>query len=199
MSEQLHEAAERARLERRRRLVREVTPYLEPDEHVLDATTGRGARNLTGPSRPEASILRVVATERRLLVLRKKAFRHFVVQAFGYETARVSLGFTAEAGGEIEIVGAASRVRVIGVPEMDLEPFFLICEMHMDPSRLEVSLEDPPALPPAREPSLYRDEVRVRELEPTRVGASVDDDSWSFLDMIPSSGPLEIPRTRSGS
>lgn len=189
MSEKLHEAAERARLERRRRLVREVTPYLEPGEHVLDATTGRGAADLAGSSRREASILRVVATERRLLVLRKKAFRHFVVQAFGYETSRVSLGFTAEAGGEIEILDAASRVRVIGVPELDLEPFFLICEMRMDPSRLEVSLEEPPALLAAgQELSADHDEIPIRELEPAQVGASADDDAWSF-SMTPRSGP----------
>jgi hypothetical protein len=192
MSEQLHEAAERARLERRRRLVREVTPYLEPDEHVLDATTGRGARNTPGSSRAEAAVLRVVATERRLLVLRKKAFRHFVVQAFGYQTARVSLGFTAEAGGEIEIVGGSSSVRVIGVPEMDLEPFFLICEMHMDPSRLAISLAEPPAsLAAAREPFADEDTIRIPELEAAEVSLSSDDDAWSFLSMTPRSQPPE--------
>ena len=113
-----HNADERARLERRRRLVAEVAPYLAPGERVREATTGRGGRPL------EPAALRVVLTDQRLIVLRKKAFRQFAVQEFSFDSSRVWLGFTAEAGGELEVSDAAHRTHVSlsGVPELDLEP-----------------------------------------------------------------------------
>ena len=103
MSRQLHDAAERARLERRRRLVGEVAPYLAPGEHLLEATTGKGPVHGHGGRQRELTSLRIVVTDRRLILLRKKAFRQFAVQTFSFASSRVSLGFTPEAGGELDV------------------------------------------------------------------------------------------------
>jgi len=182
MSEQLREAAERARLERRQRLVREVAPYLEPGEHVFDATSGRSATR-HGGERHEPATLRVVVTDRRLLVLRKKAFRQFSVQAFSYATARVSIGFTAEAGGEVAISDLAGEVRVGGIPELDLEPLFAALLGRIEEERLEIELENDAGAPagpqePEELPVVVSDEEAgssigsgVRLVEPLRVGA----------------------------
>jgi hypothetical protein len=146
MSEQLHEAAERARLERRRRLVAEVAPYLTPGERVREATTGKGAAS--GPAaRPrDPAAIRVVVTDQRMILLRKKAFRQFAVQEFSFDTSRVWLGFTAEAGGELEVSDTSRRTRVSvsGIPELDLEPLFLALRDRMAADQLDVWLDPPP-------------------------------------------------------
>jgi len=174
MSEQLHAAAERARSERRQRLVREVAPYLEPGEHVSDATTGRA-------DGPEGATLRVIATDRRLLVLRKKAFRQFAVQTFSYAGARVSIGFTAEAGGELLVADDEDEVRVVGIPELDLEPLFTSLVDRIEQERLEVALEGGDEIETRRaamdvavvvpdEPVATPVGASVRLVEPARVG-----------------------------
>ncbi|HXY72735.1 MAG TPA: hypothetical protein VEM41_09335 [Actinomycetota bacterium] len=177
MNEQLHEAAERARSERRQRLVREIAPYLEPGEHVLDATTGRSE----GPQ--ESATIRVVATDRRLLVLRKKAFRQFSVQSFSYASAHVSIGFTAEAGGELMVADTAGEVLVVSIPELDLEPLFASLVDRIEEERLEVALDQGEAQPwrfavSGEFPVVLTDEevgspvgAGVRLVEPMRVGA----------------------------
>jgi hypothetical protein len=158
MSEQLHEAAERARLERRRRLVAEVAPYLTPGERVLEATTGKGAA--TGPAaRPRDPVaIRVMVTDQRMILLRKKAFRQFAVQEFSFDTSRVWLGFTAEAGGELEVSDTSRRTRVSisGIPELDLEPLFLALRDRMAGDQLDVWLIRRPR-GPARRPASTSD------------------------------------------
>ena len=194
MSEQLHAAAERARSERRQRLVREVAPYLEPGERVLDATTGRSE----GPHEPAQ--LRVIATDRRLLVLRKKAFRQFSVQTFSYASARVSIGFTAESGGELMVADAAGEVVVVGIPELDLEPLFAVLVDRIEERRLEVALDRGdlrPAVPaPSDElPVVLTDEevgspvgAGVRLVEPMRVGAQTIEEILAAAGFPPEPG-----------
>jgi len=197
MSEQLHEAAERARSERRQRLVREVAPYLEPDERVLDATTGRSEGH-------EATTLRVIATDRRLMVLRKKAFRQFSMQTFSYASARVSIGFTAEAGGELVVADAAGDIRVVGIPELDLEPLFASLVDRIEEQRLEVALEHGDAVEfrPARTetgdyPVVLTDEeagspvgAGVRLVEPMRVGAQTIEEILAAAGFPPEPAPV---------
>ena len=136
MSEQLHEAAERARQERRRRLVGEVAPYLAPGEHVVEATSGRGVT----PGQSEDAPLRIVVTDQRMILLRKKAFRQFAVQAFAFDRSRVSLGFTPQAGGEMDVSDPVDRrrVSVTHIPELDLEPLFVSLRGRLDDDRLDV-------------------------------------------------------------
>jgi len=194
MSEQLHEAAERARSERRQRLVREVAPYLEPGERVQDATTGRSE----GPHEPAQ--LRVIATDRRLLVLRKKAFRQFSVQTFSYASARVSIGFTAESGGELMVADAAGEVVVVGIPELDLEPLFAALVDRIEEERLEVALDQGDAAashPPVSDerPVVLTDEevgspvgAGVRLVEPMRVGAQTIEEILAAAGFPPEPG-----------
>jgi len=199
MSEQLREAAERARSERRQRLVREVAPYLEPGEHVFDATSGRSTTR-HGGERHEPATLRVVVTDRRLLVLRKKAFRQFSVQAFSYATARVSIGFTAEAGGEVAISDLAGEVRVGGIPELDLEPLFAALLGRIEEERLEIELENGPGVSggpqePEEPPVVVSDEEAgssvgsgVRLVEPLRVGAQTIEEILAAAGFPPEPG-----------
>jgi hypothetical protein len=194
MNEQLHAAAERARSERRQRLVREVAPYLEPGERVLDATTGHSE----GPNEP--ATLRVIATDRRLLVLRKKAFRQFFVQTFTYATSRVSIGYTAEAGGELMVADAGGEVVVVGIPELDLEPLFAALVGRIEERRLEVALEQddlPPtvASPAVEVPVVLTDEeagspvgAGVRLVEPIRVGAQTIEEILAEAGFPPEPG-----------
>jgi hypothetical protein len=186
MSEQLHEAAERARLERRRRLVAEVAPYLTPGERVLEATTGKGAAS--GPAaRPgDPGAIRVLVTDQRMILLRKRAFRQFAVQEFSFDTSRVWLGFTAEAGGELEVSDTSRRTRmsIAGIPELDLEPLFLALRDRMAVYQLDVWLDPPPEDPSVLadldeltavdEPEALEPVIELPEVEPVpvRVGDS---------------------------
>jgi hypothetical protein len=183
MSEQLHEAAARARQERRRRLVGEVAPYLAPGEHVVEATSGRGAT--TGQS--EDAPLRIVVTDQRLILLRKKAFRQFAVQAFAFDRSRVSLGFTPQAGGEMDVSDPVDRrrVSVTDIPELDLEPLFVALRERLDDDRLDVWTAPP--WNAAEPPVTASDEDEVVDLaaseereadvielrEPEHVGATI--------------------------
>lgn len=182
MSEQLHEAAERARQERRRRLVGEVAPYLAPGEHVVEATSGRGVT----PGQSEDAPLRIVVTDQRLILLRKKAFRQFAVQAFAFDRARVSLGFTPQAGGEMDVSDPVDRrrVSVTDIPELDLEPLFGALRGRLDEDRLDVWTAPPwhaaePSAGPGAENvvdlgAAEETEADVIELrEPEHVGAPI--------------------------
>jgi hypothetical protein len=226
MSEQLHDAAERARLERRRRLVGEVAPYLAPGEHVLEATTGKGPVHGHGGRQREPFSLRIVVTDRRLILLRKKAFRQFAVQAFSFDTSRVSLGFTPEAGGELDVTDPTDgeHVSVTSIPELDLEPLFLALRDRMAAERLDIWI-DPPAretdhplfLPELDDPASpvgTADEESVIDLsapqpEPARVGASTIEEilvaagfppeSMSEPAMAPEMGSATLASTTSAS
>jgi hypothetical protein len=183
MSEQLHEAAQRARQERRRRLVSEVAPYLAPGERVVETTSGRGVT----PGQSEDAPLRIVVTDQRLLLLRKKAFRQFAVQAFGFERSRVSLGFTPQAGGELDVSDPVDRrrVSVTDIPELDLEPLFVSLRGRLDDDRLDVWTAPPwhaaePAAPAGGESDIVdlgpaeESEADVIELrEPEHVVATI--------------------------
>jgi hypothetical protein len=215
MSEQLHEAAERARLERRRRLVAEVAPYLSPGERVLEATTGKGAAHGAGERPRDPAALRVVVTDRRLILLRKKAFRQFAVQEFSFASSRVWLGFTAEAGGEVEVSDTAHRTHVslAGVPELDLEPLYLALRERMAPDQLDVWLDPPPAEAPsivltdvddlamAEEPAVADViELPEAEPEPVRVGGSTIEEILLAAGFPPESveGPTAVPSMHLG-
>jgi hypothetical protein len=138
MSEKLQEAAERTRLERRRTLMHEVSPFLEPGEDVVEVTGGRVAAE----GSPEHGVaVRVAATDRRLLVLRKRAFRQFAVDEFGYGASAVWLGYTVETGGLLELEDPTKHMRIGSVPELDLEPFFVACSGAMAADRVNISLE----------------------------------------------------------
>ena len=114
----------------------EVAPYLAPGEHVVEATSGRGVT----PGQSEDAPLRIVVTDQRLILLRKKAFRQFAVQAFAFDRSRVSLGFTPQAGGEMDVSDPVDRrrVSVTDIPELDLEPLFLALRARLDDDRLDV-------------------------------------------------------------
>lgn len=116
----------------------EVSPFLEPGEDVLEVTGGRVAAE----GSPEHGVaVRVAATDRRLLVLRKRAFRQFAVDEFGYGSSAVWLGYTVETGGLLELEDPTKRMRISSVPELDLEPFFLACSRAMAADRVNISLE----------------------------------------------------------
>lgn len=138
MSERLQEAAELARYERRRRLQREIARFVDPGERVIEVTAGRIA---TPGSAHDGAAVRVAVTDRRLLVLRKMAFRQFAVDEFGYADVAVSLGFTAQAGGLLVLEDPGKRVAVDGVPEFDLQPLYAACGPRTGPDRVKISLE----------------------------------------------------------
>jgi hypothetical protein len=212
MSEQLHEAAERARLERRRRLVAEVAPYLAPGERVLEATTGRGTIHGPGERPRDSAVLRVVVTDERLILLRKKAFRQFGVQEFDFHTSRVWLGFTAETGGELEVGDTAHRTHasLSGVPELDLEPVYLALRERMQAEQLDVWLDPPqsegPSIvltdvddlvdldeAPAPEPV-----IDVPEPKPVRVGGSSIEEILVAAGFPPESVEGSVPSVQFG-
>ncbi len=206
MSEQLHEAAERARQERRRRLVGEVAPYLAPGEHVVEATSGRGVT----PGQSEDAPLRIVVTDQRLILLRKKAFRQFAVQAFAFERSRVSLGFTPQAGGEMDVSDPVDRrrVSVTDIPELDLEPLFVALRGRLDDDRLDVWTAPPwhAAEPSAAAPEVIdlgaseEGEADVIELrEPEHVGATIGGSTIEEILVAAGFPPesLESPAARS--
>lgn len=212
MSEQLHEAAERARLERRRRLVTEVAPYLAPGERVLEATTGRGTIHGPGERPRDSAVLRVVVTDQRLILLRKKAFRQFAVQEFDFDTSRVWLGFTAEAGGELEVGDTAHRTHasLSGVPELDLEPVYLALRERMQAEQLDVWLDPPQSEGPSivltdvddlvdlDEAAALEPVIDVPEPEPVRVGGSSIEEILVAAGFPPESVEGPVPSVQFG-
>ncbi len=136
----MQEAAERSRLKRRNKLFAEVEPFLAFGETLLELVAGR-----RGDSGGEGRTVIVAATDQRLLVLRRRAFRQFSLYGFDYDDAWMSIGFTVEDGGALEIRDAAKSVRVDHISELDLEPFFAACRGHMDPARVEITLSEEPS------------------------------------------------------
>ena len=136
----MQEAAERSRLKRRNKLFAEVEPFLAFGETLLELVAGR-----RGDSGGEGRTVIVAATDQRLLVLRRRAFRQFSLYGFDYDDAWMSIGFTVEDGGALEIRDAAKSVRVDHISELDLEPFFAACRGRMDPARVEITLSEEPS------------------------------------------------------
>jgi hypothetical protein len=209
MSEQLHEAAQRARQERRRRLVGEVAPYLAPGEHVVEATSGRGVT----PGQGEDAPLRIVVTDQRLILLRKKAFRQFAVQAFAFDRSRVSLGFTPQAGGEMDVSDPVDRrrVSVTDIPELDLEPLFVAFRGRLDDDRLDVWTAPP--WHAAKPSAAASDEAAVIDLgateereadvielrEPEHVGATIGGSTIEEILVAAGFPPESLQRPAAGS
>ena len=77
-----------------------------------------------------------------------------VLRPFSFDRARVSLGFTPQAGGEMDVSDPVDRrrVSVSDIPELDLEPLFLALRGRVAEDRLDVWTAPPwheaePAVP----------------------------------------------------
>src|SRR5262249_3011098 len=117
---------------------------------------------------------------------RKKAFRQFAVQAFTFDRSRVSLGFTPQAGGGMDVGDPIDRrrVSVTDIPELDLEPLFVALPGRLDEDRLDVWTAPAwhaaePVAPPTGEDMVDLEGPQAREAdvielrEPEHVGATI--------------------------
>ncbi len=187
-------------------------PISRRGERVLEATTGRGAIHGPGERLRDSAVLRVVVTDQRLILLRKKAFRQFAVQEFDFDTSRVWLGFTAEAGGELEVGDTAHRTHasLTGVPELDLEPVYLALRERMQAEQLDVWLDPPQSEGPSIVLSDVDDLVDldegvapelvidVPEPEPVRVGGSSIEEILVAAGFPPESVEVPVPSVQFG-